>query len=160
MFLGCACGCCFTLLVHMFRYSINLSAQESIELSWELEPKNCLRRTSGARFPGLSAAVGPRRYSGGGSGHHLRRRASRAAAGIHAAEVMVSLALIRQWWLLRCLLSSPGWEAFGDSAVVRLAKAICFLVLIILGLQSFRAAVALRRKLLMAWSRYASITPH
>jgi stage III sporulation protein AE len=60
-------------------------------------------------------------------------------------EVMVSLALIRQLVVVAALsaILTRLEEAFGDSAVVRLAKAICFLVLIILGLQSFRAAVAL-----------------
>ncbi|MGI6147786.1 MAG: stage III sporulation protein AE [Limnochordia bacterium] len=82
---------------------------------------------------------------GGGSGHLSAGELLRQLLEFMLREVMVSLALIRQLVVvaaLSAILTRLG-EAFGDSAVVRLAKAICFLVLIILGLQSFRAAVAL-----------------
>ncbi|HHT72754.1 MAG TPA: stage III sporulation protein AE [Firmicutes bacterium] len=60
-------------------------------------------------------------------------------------EVVVSLALLRQLVVvaaLSALLTQLG-GSFGETAVINLAKAICFLVIIILGLQSCRAALAL-----------------
>lgn len=60
-------------------------------------------------------------------------------------EIYLSLVLLRQLVVvaaLSALLTQLG-TAFGETAVVRLAKAICFLVIVILGLQSCRAALTL-----------------
>jgi len=65
--------------------------------------------------------------------------------GVLMREITVSVAVLRQLVVVASLsaLLTRLTSSFGRTAVVQLAKGICLLVVIILGLQSFRSALSL-----------------
>lgn len=66
-------------------------------------------------------------------------------AALLLREILLSAVLLRQLVVVAALsaLLTRLTTAFGENAVVRLAQSICFLVIIVIGLQSFRTVMNL-----------------